>query len=131
MSRERMIPTADTLLYTVDSSGGAPPLLFLSGGFGSVRNWNGVIQRLAGGNRAMRFDAGRVGSPVHQPTIPWRPRSTTSTHRRGDGHRTPDPRRMVLRRHARGALRGAPSEQLGGLVLIDGAYPISVFDEAG
>ena len=38
---------------------------------------------------------------------------------------------MVLRRHDRGALRGTPLRKLGGLVLIDGAYPIAMFDEAG
>ena len=57
MSRQLMIPTADTQLYTVDTPGGSPPLLFLSGGFGTVQNWNRVVQRLAGRNRAVRFDA--------------------------------------------------------------------------
>ena len=38
---------------------------------------------------------------------------------------------MVPRRHDRGALRGTDPEQVAGLVLIDGAYPIAMFDEAG
>jgi hypothetical protein len=36
MSRQLTIPTADTQLYAVDSRGGGTPLLFLSGGFGTV-----------------------------------------------------------------------------------------------
>ncbi len=65
MSRQLMIPTADTQLYTIDTPGGSPPLLFLSGGFGTVRNWKPVMQRLAGRNRVVRFDArarGRSGT---------------------------------------------------------------------
>jgi hypothetical protein len=41
-----MIPAADTRLYAVDAPGGAPALLFLSGGFGTVQNWSRVIRRL-------------------------------------------------------------------------------------
>ena len=36
--------------------GGEPALLFLSGGFGTVRDWDRVIQRLAGRYRTVRFD---------------------------------------------------------------------------
>ena len=61
MARQLMIPAADTRLYTVDTPGGSPPLLFLSGGFGTVRNWNPVIQRLAGEHRTVRFDAAARG----------------------------------------------------------------------
>ena len=57
MSRHLTIPTADTQLYTVDNPGGAPPLLFLSGGFGTIHNWNRVIDRLGGRYRAVLFDA--------------------------------------------------------------------------
>ena len=37
MSRQLMIPAADTRLYAVDAPGGTPALLFLSGGFGTVQ----------------------------------------------------------------------------------------------
>ena len=57
MSRHLTIPTADTQLYTVDNPGSAPPLLFLSGGFGTIHNWNRVIDRLSGRYRAVLFDA--------------------------------------------------------------------------
>src|SRR5436190_12816765 len=52
-----MIPAADTRLYAVDTPGGAPPLLFLSGGFGTVQNWSRVIRRLDGKYHTVRFDA--------------------------------------------------------------------------
>ena len=58
MSRQLMIPAADTRLYTVDAPGGAPALLFLGGGFGTVQNWSRVIRRL---RRAPIYD----GEPDH------------------------------------------------------------------
>src|SRR3954453_1267779 len=57
MSRKLMIPAADTRLYAVDAPGGAPAVLFLSGGFGTVRNWSHVIRSLDGKYRTVRFDA--------------------------------------------------------------------------
>ena len=69
MSRQLMIPAADTQLYAVDTPGGTPPLLFLSGGFGNVKNWDQVIRRLAQKYRAVRFDA-RAGSRGPRPTTP-------------------------------------------------------------
>jgi pimeloyl-ACP methyl ester carboxylesterase len=57
MSRHLTIPTADTQLNTVDYPGSAPPLLFLRGGFGTIHNWNRVIDRLGGRYRAVLFDA--------------------------------------------------------------------------
>ena len=57
MSRQLMIPAADTQPYAVDTPGGTPPLLFLSGGFGTMQNWDHVIRRLAQKYRAVRFDA--------------------------------------------------------------------------
>ena len=48
MSQELMIPAGDTRLYVLDDPGGAPALLFLSGGFGTAQNWSRVIRRLHG-----------------------------------------------------------------------------------
>ena len=132
MARQLMIPAADTQLYTVDTPGGSPPLLFLSGGFGTVRNWNPVIQRLAGKHRAVRFDARARGkSGAVSRLLGAGSRRRRRTRHRRDRHRTPDPGRLVLRRHDRGALRGASRRTGRGLVLVDGAYPIAMFDEAG
>ncbi len=57
MSREVMIPAADTRLYAVDAPGGRPAVLFLSGGFGTVKNWSRVIRHLDGKYRTVRCDA--------------------------------------------------------------------------
>jgi pimeloyl-ACP methyl ester carboxylesterase len=57
MSRHLTIPAADTQLHAVDAPGGTPALLFLSGGFGTVRNWSRVIRSLDGKYRMVRFDA--------------------------------------------------------------------------
>src|SRR5215212_5428587 len=57
MSRQLMIPAADTQLYAIETPGGAPPLLFLSGGFATVQTWDHVIRRLDQKYRAVRFDA--------------------------------------------------------------------------
>jgi pimeloyl-ACP methyl ester carboxylesterase len=73
MSRQLMIPAADTQLNTVDTPGGTPPLLFLSGGFGTMQNWDHVIRRLAQKYRAVRFDArarGKSGTSATPPSTP-------------------------------------------------------------
>jgi pimeloyl-ACP methyl ester carboxylesterase len=132
MSRDLMVPTADTQLYTVDSPGGSPPLLFLSGGFGTVQNWNRVIERLAGRYRAVRFDArarGKSGTSADysvQGAVDDVGRVIEAT----------GIERPILVGWSYGAtiaVRYAAhhSAQVAGLVLIDGAYPIAMFDEAG
>jgi hypothetical protein len=57
MSRQLMIGAADKQLYAVQTPGGAPPRLVLSGGFGTVQYSDHVIRRLAQKYRAVRFDA--------------------------------------------------------------------------
>jgi pimeloyl-ACP methyl ester carboxylesterase len=127
-----MIPTADTQLFTVDTPGGSPPLLLLGGGFGTVQNWNRVIERLAGRNRAVRFDArarGKSGTSsdyTAQAAVDDIGRVIEAT----------GIERPILVGWSYGAtiaVRYAAhhSSQVGGLVLIDGAYPIAMFDEAG
>jgi pimeloyl-ACP methyl ester carboxylesterase len=127
-----LIPTADTHLYTVDAPGGPPPLLFLSGGFGTVQNWNRVIEHLGGKYRAVRFDArarGKSGTSADysmQAAV-----DDTGCVIEVTGIEPP-----ILVGWSYGAtiaVRYAVqrSEQVRGLVLIDGAYPITMFDEAG
>jgi pimeloyl-ACP methyl ester carboxylesterase len=132
MSRQLTIPAADTRLYAVDTPGGMPALLFLSGGFGTVQNWRRVIRRLDGKYRTVRFDArargksGRsadysVGAAVDDI---GRVIDATGIERPilvGWSHGATIAVRYAARR----------TEQVGGLVLIDGAYPIAMFDETG
>lgn len=132
MSRQIMIPTADTRLHAVDAPGGTPALLFVNGSFGTLRNWDRVIGRLAGRYRTVRYDArarGKSGTSadysiegavddigavieatgIHRPIIvAWSHGATTAVR--------------FAARHP---------EHVAGLVLVDGAYPIAMFDGAG
>ncbi len=132
MSQELRIPAADTQLFAIDTPGGAPPLLFLSGGFGAVSDWNRVLRVLAGKYRTVRFDArarGRSGTSADysvRGAVADIGSVIDATH----------VERPVLVGWSYGAtlaVRYAAQhpEQVGGLVLVDGAYPISMFDEAG
>src|SRR3954464_12748848 len=127
-----MIPACDTQLYAVDTPGGKPPVLFLSGGFGTMRNWDHVIRRLAQKYRAVRFDARARGKSGTSADYSVR----AAVDDIGRVIDTTDIERPILVGWSYGAtiaVRYAAQhpEQVGGLVLIDGAYPIAMFDEAG
>jgi len=132
MSGQLMIPTADTQLHAVDTPGGMPPLLFLSGGFGTMQNWDHVIRRLAEKYRAVRFDArarGKSGTSADYSV-------GAAVDDIGRVIDATDIKRPILIGWSYGAtiaVRYAAQhpEQVGGLVLVDGAYPITMFDEAG
>jgi pimeloyl-ACP methyl ester carboxylesterase len=132
MSKQLTVPTADTQLHVLDDAGAPPPLVFLSGGFGTVQSWRRVLHQLAGRHRAIRFDARARG------------KSGTSADYSVEGA-VDDVRRVI---EATGADRpvvigwsyGATiavrfaaqhPTQVRGLVLVDGAYPIAMFDAAG
>src|SRR6185437_4103917 len=126
------IPAGDTQLYAVDSPGGTPALLFLSGGFGTVKNWSGVTDRLDGKYRTVRFDARARGKSDRSADY--------SAHAAVDDiGRVIDAtgiERPILVGWSYGAtiaVRYAAQhpERVSGLVLVDGAYPITMFDEAG
>ena len=97
-----MIPVADTRLFAVDDPRGAPALLFLGGGFGTVQNWSRVIRRVDVGQV---IDATGIERPI---LVGWSHGATI-------------------------AVRYAAEHpgRVGGPALIDGAYPIAMFDEAG
>src|SRR3954447_5855186 len=132
MSRKLTVPAADTQLYAVDAPGGTPPLLFLSGGFGTVQNWNAVIRRLDGRYRTVRFDARARGKS-------GRSADYSAQAAVDDGGRVVDVtavERPILVGWSLGATiavryAAAHPTRVGGLVLIDGAYPIAMFDAAG
>jgi pimeloyl-ACP methyl ester carboxylesterase len=132
MSRQLMIPAGDTQLYAVDSPGGEPALLFLSGGFGTLRNWDRVIGLLGEKYRTVRFDArarGKSGTSADYSV-------GAAVDDIGRVIEATDIHRPVLAGWSYGAtiaVRHAAQhpERVGGLVLIDGAYPIAMFDDAG
>jgi pimeloyl-ACP methyl ester carboxylesterase len=127
-----MIPAADTRLHAVDEPGGAPALLFLSGGFGTVKNWSRVIDRLAGKYRTVRFD-GRARGKSERSADYSLEAAVDDTGRVIDATGIERPILVGWSHGATIAVRYAARHpgRVGGLVLVDGAYPIAVFDEAG
>jgi pimeloyl-ACP methyl ester carboxylesterase len=132
MSRELKIPAADTRLHAVDAPGGTPALLFLNGGFGTVKDWSRVIRRLDGKYRTVRFDArargrsGKSGDYSVQAAV-------NDVGRVIDATDIDHPILVGWSHGATIAVRYAAHHagRVGGLVLIDGAYPIAMLDEAG
>src|SRR5215211_6409104 len=131
MSRQLMISAADTQLYAVDTPGGTPPLLFLSGGFGTVQTWDHVIRRLDQKYRAVRFDARARGKSGTSADYSVRA-AVDDIGRVIDATEINRPILVGWSYGATIAVRyAAHLLGVGGLVLIDGAYPIAMFDEAG
>ncbi|MGD9571367.1 MAG: alpha/beta fold hydrolase [Thermoleophilia bacterium] len=132
MSPGQMIPAADTRLYLEDAPGGPPGLLFISGGFGTVRSWDRVIRLLGARYRTVRFDArarGRSGRSADYSL----PTAVGDIGRVVEATGLERPILVGWSHGATLAVRYAAQRpaSAGGLVLIDGAYPISALDEAG
>jgi pimeloyl-ACP methyl ester carboxylesterase len=132
MSRQLMVPAADTRLHVVDAPGGAPALLFLSGGFATVRNWDRVIRRLDGRYRTVRFDARARGKSGRSTDYSVQA-AVDDVGRVIDATGVERPILVGWSHGATVAVRYAAQHRdgLSGLVLVDGAYPITMFDEAG
>lgn len=132
MSRQLTIPAGDTQLYAVDAPGGAPALLFLGGGFGTVRNWNRIIRHLDGKYRTVRFDARARGKSGRSADYSVQA-AVDDVGRVIDATGLERPILVGWSHGATIAVRYAAqhAERVGGLVLLDGAYPIAVLDEAG
>jgi pimeloyl-ACP methyl ester carboxylesterase len=132
MSRQLTIPAADTRLNAVEAPGGAPALLFLSGGFGTVRDWSRVIGRLDGRYRTVRFDARARGKSGRSADYSVEG-AVDDIGRVIDATGIERPVLVGWSHGATIAVRYAARHpgRVGGLVLIDGAYPIAMLDEAG
>ena len=131
-SRQLMIPAGDTRLFAVDAAGGTPALLCLSGGFGTVQNWSRVIRRIDGKYRVVRFDARARGKSGRSADYSVQ----TAVDDVGRVIDAIGLERPILVGWSLGstiAVRYAAQHRgrIGGLVLVDGAYPIAMFDEAG
>jgi pimeloyl-ACP methyl ester carboxylesterase len=132
MPGQLWIPTADTRLSAFDTPGGDPPVLFINGGFGTTRDWNPVVTQLAGKYRTVRFDArarGKSGTSADYSMAGAVADVGTVIKAAGLD-------RPVLVGWSHGAttaVRFAAEnpDQVSGLVLIDGGYPITAFDQAG
>ncbi|MFF9815041.1 alpha/beta fold hydrolase [Streptomyces sp. NPDC014006] len=121
----------DSRLYGLDSSDETPPLLFLNGAFATRRQWSRVLQRLVGRYRTVTFDArargksGRSSDCSIRADIDDIDRVVEAT----------GIRRPILVGRSYGATLAVcyaaeyPG-QVGGLVLVDGAHPVSLLDQA-
>jgi pimeloyl-ACP methyl ester carboxylesterase len=132
MSRQLTIPADDTRLHAIDDPGGTPALLLLSGGFATVQNWSRVIRRLDGKYRTVRFDArgrGKSGTSADYSAQA----AVDDIGRVIDATGLERPILVGWSYGATIAVRYAAQHpgRAAGLVLIDGAYPIAMFDEAG
>jgi pimeloyl-ACP methyl ester carboxylesterase len=127
-----MIPAADTRLHVVDAPGGTPALLFLGGGFGTVQDWRRVIRRLDGRYRTVRFDARARGKSGRSADYSVQA-AVDDVGRVSNATGTERPILVGWSHGATLAVRYAAlhPRRVGGLVLIDGAYPIAMLDEGG
>ena len=132
MTRQLSVPVADTQLNVVDTPGTGPPLVFLSGGFGTVQNWSRVLRRLDGKYRTVRFDARARGKSGRSADYSV-PAAVDDVGRVIDATGVERPILVGWSHGATIAVRYAAraTGQVRGLVLIDGAYPIAMLDEAG
>ncbi|WP_202637764.1 alpha/beta fold hydrolase [Bailinhaonella thermotolerans] len=132
MSRHLTIPAADTRIQAVDTPGDGPALLFLNGAFATQRSWKPVLDRLAGKHRTVTFDA--RGRGKSGPSSDYSIRGAVDDI--GRVITATGAERPILVGWSHGAtiaVRYAAEhpERVSGLVLIDGAFPISMFDDAG
>jgi pimeloyl-ACP methyl ester carboxylesterase len=132
MSIQLTVPVVDTKLHVVDSPGPDPALVFINGGFATLRAWRAVIARLAGRHRTIQFDArarGKSGTSSDYSV-------QAAVDDIGSVVEATDAGSPILVGWSHGAttaVRYAAQhpEQVAGLVLVDGAYPITRFDEVG
>jgi pimeloyl-ACP methyl ester carboxylesterase len=132
MSRQLTVPAADTHLHTVDTAGGEPALLFVNGGFATLQHWRPVIARLGGRYRTVQFDARARGKSGVSADYSIQA-AVDDIGRVIDATGITRPVVVGWSHGATTAVRYAAQhpDRVSGLVLVDGAYPISMFDEAG
>jgi pimeloyl-ACP methyl ester carboxylesterase len=131
MSVSFTVPAGDTVLHAVDEPGGTPGLLFLNGALATLRDWDRVIQRLAGRYRTVRYDTRARGKSGTSADYSLR----AEVEDIGRVIEAAGLRRPVLVGWSYGAtlaVRYAARHpgQVAGLVLVDGAYPVAVMDPA-
>ena len=124
------VPADDTLLHVLDRPGGAPSLLLLNGAFGTLQNWSKVTARLDGSYRMVQFDArgrGKSGTSADYSLHA----AVEDVGRVVDAAGVTRPVLVGWSHGATTAVRYAAQHpgHVAGLVLIDGGFPIAMFDE--
>jgi len=124
------VPAGDATLHVLDQPGGAPSLVLINGAFGTLQNWNRVMNQLSGKYRTIRFDArgrGKSGASADYSL----PAAVADVGRVIEAAKVARPVLVGWSHGATTAVRYAAQHpgQVGGLVLIDGAFPIAMFDD--
>src|SRR5690349_2159531 len=122
MTRQLTVSTPDSRLFTVDTPGGAPALVFLNGAFATVQTWNRVIERIDGRFRSVRFDARARGKSG--PSADYSVQAAVDDVGRViDATEVERPVLVGWSHGATIAVRYAAqhADAVGGLVLVDGA----------
>jgi pimeloyl-ACP methyl ester carboxylesterase len=129
--RHIRVPVADTVLDCNDSGGNGRPVIFLNGAFASQRDWKKVQRQLGGTYRTITYDERARG------------KSETSADYSFEGcvedlaaiikaTGVPQPLLVGWSLGAAIAVRYAAEhpDDIAGLILVDGAYPIAMFTDA-
>jgi pimeloyl-ACP methyl ester carboxylesterase len=124
------VPAGDTLLHVLDTPGGEPSLLLLNGAFGTLQDWNKVTARLDGSYRTVRFDARGRGKSGTSADYSFNA-AVEDVGRVIEATGVTRPVLVGWSHGATTAVRYAAKHpgQVAGLVLIDGGFPIAMFDE--
>ncbi|GAA3532261.1 hypothetical protein GCM10022419_009120 [Nonomuraea rosea] len=132
MSAAFTVPAADTQLSGTDTPGKTPSLVFLNGGFATQKHWGRVLERLGGAYRTVTYDGRARGKSGTSADYSMRG-ALDDVGRVIEATGVERPVLVGWSNGATLAVRYATEhpDKVGGLVLIDGAYPITMFDEAG
>jgi pimeloyl-ACP methyl ester carboxylesterase len=126
------VPAGDTRLHVLDTPGGLPPGVLINGAFGTSQNWNRVVAKLGGKYRVIQYDSRGRGKSGTSADYSLR----AAVEDIGRVVEATGVTRPVLVSWSHGAtiaVRYAAQQagQVAGLVLVDGAYPVAMFDEEG
>jgi pimeloyl-ACP methyl ester carboxylesterase len=132
VTRQLTVATPDSQLFAFDTPGDAPPLVFLNGAFATVQSWNRVVERLDGRFRNVRFDARARGKSSRSSD--YSVQAAVDDVGRVIAATGVDRPILVGWSHgATLAVRYAAQhpDAISGMVLVDGAYPVALLDDAG
>ena len=126
------VPVAGTDLRVVDTPGDDPALVLLNGGFASLNRWRPVLGSLAGRYRTVQFEARtrrRTGVPAGYSIGA----AVDDVARVVEATGVVRPVLVGWSYGATAAVRYAAEHpgDVAGLVLVDGAWPVSVLDASG
>jgi pimeloyl-ACP methyl ester carboxylesterase len=125
------VPVADTVLDCNDSGVSGQPVIFLNGAFGSQRDWRKVLSRLSKDYRAITYDERARGKSERSADYSFEGCvEDLSAVIAATGVQRPLLVGWSLGAAIAVRYTALHPNDVGGLLLIDGAYPIAMFTEA-